>query len=56
MPATGTCGGRVLTAERTVTFQALKPGMLFGVGPATCAGEVDVVDIGLDASRATATS
>ena len=29
----GSCRGRVLTAERTVTFQALKPGLLIGSGP-----------------------
>jgi hydroxyethylthiazole kinase-like uncharacterized protein yjeF len=49
----GTCRGRVLTAERTVTFQAIKPGMLIGCGPTQC-GVVDVVDIGLDTSRSTA--
>lgn len=39
----------VLRATRTVTFQALKPGLLFGVGPALV-GEVEVADIGLDTS------
>lgn len=37
----------VWAAARTVTFAALKPGLLFGAGPALC-GEVTVVDIGLD--------
>ena len=39
-------GGPVWTAQRTVTFAALKPGLLFGAGPAAC-GEVTVADIGL---------
>jgi NAD(P)H-hydrate epimerase len=39
-------GGQVLRAERTVTFQAYKPGLLLGEGPAL-AGEVQVADIGL---------
>jgi NAD(P)H-hydrate epimerase len=43
---TGTAGPSVLAASRTVTFQALKPGLLFGRG-AELSGEVDVVDIGL---------
>jgi NAD(P)H-hydrate epimerase len=38
-------------AERTVTFAALKPGLLFGEGPDR-AGIVEVVDIGLDVSSA----
>lgn len=37
----------VWAAARTVTFAALKPGLLFGAGPALC-GEVTVADIGLD--------
>ncbi len=37
----------VWAAARTVTFAALKPGLLFGAGPALC-GEVEVADIGLD--------
>lgn len=49
----GTCHGRVLAAERTVTFQALKPGLLIGSGPEMC-GVVEVADIGLDTSSATA--
>ena len=39
-------GSRVLHAERTITFVAWKPGLLFGDGPAY-AGAVEVVDIGL---------
>ncbi len=50
--STGEHAGAVLAADRTVTFQALKPGLLFGDGP-SLAGEIDVVDIGLDVSRAT---
>jgi hydroxyethylthiazole kinase-like uncharacterized protein yjeF len=45
---TGLAGGTPLRAERTVTFAAWKPGLLFGDGPAA-AGEVDVIDIGLAA-------
>ena len=37
----------VWAAARTVTFAALKPGLLLGAGPAFC-GEVTVADIGLD--------
>lgn len=40
-------GSSVWAADRTVTFAALKPGLLYGAGPALC-GEVIVVDIGLD--------
>src|SRR5438270_1019886 len=43
--------GNVVRAARTVTFAALKPALLVGDGPEH-AGEVDVVDIGLDVSRA----
>lgn len=49
---TGRATDGVLRADRTLTFQALKPGLLFGTGPAM-AGEVDVADIGLDTSRST---
>ncbi|MEP4649234.1 MAG: NAD(P)H-hydrate epimerase, partial [Ilumatobacter sp.] len=42
--------GRVVRADRTITFQALKPGLLFADGPA-CSGEVIVADIGLDTSH-----
>jgi len=48
---TGIAEGRVLRATRTVTFAALKPGLLFADG-ASHAGEIDVVDIGLDVSGA----
>ncbi|MEX1104979.1 MAG: NAD(P)H-hydrate dehydratase [Ilumatobacteraceae bacterium] len=44
---TGVGSGRVLHARRTVTFAALKPGLLLGAGM-LAAGQVDVVDIGLD--------
>ena len=39
-------GGPVWKAERTVTFAALKPGLLFGQGQAAC-GHTTVADIGL---------
>ncbi|MCY4422796.1 MAG: hypothetical protein OXC06_06975 [Acidimicrobiaceae bacterium] len=39
-------GGPVWDARRTVTFAALKPGLLFGEGPAAC-GHSTVADIGL---------
>jgi len=48
---TGEAAQGVLPADRTVTFQALKPGLLFGVGR-QLAGDVDIVDIGLDVSGA----
>lgn len=44
---TGAAGDGVLRADRTITFQAVKPGLLFDAGPAL-AGEVTVADIGLD--------
>jgi NAD(P)H-hydrate epimerase len=44
---TGTIAGGVLVADRTVTFAAVKTGMLFGDGPSVC-GEIDVVDVGID--------
>lgn len=43
---TGEQSGRALPAERTVTFAALKPGLLLGEGPALC-GQVQVADIGV---------
>ena len=46
------CPGAV-TADHTVTFAALKPGLLLGEGPAR-SGDLEVVDIGLDVSGATA--
>ena len=48
---TGAAGPGVLPADRTVTFQAVKPGLLFAAG-AGLAGDVEVVDIGLDVSGA----
>lgn len=45
---TGAAGPEVLAATRTVTFQAVKPGMLMSPGRSLC-GEVEVVDIGLGA-------
>jgi NAD(P)H-hydrate epimerase len=47
---TGQAVDGAMRADRTITFHALKPGMLFGEG-ATLVGDVDVVDIGLDASN-----
>lgn len=49
---TGMISGSVIAADRTVTFQALAPGLLFGDG-AQRAGAIDVVDIGLEVSAAT---
>ena len=43
----GSIAGGVLVADRTVTFAAVKTGMLFGDGPSVC-GEIDVVDVGID--------
>jgi NAD(P)H-hydrate epimerase len=50
---TGEAGRGVLAADRTVTFAALKPGLLLGPGR-ILAGDVEVVDIGLDTRRARA--
>ena len=50
---TGEAGRGVLAADRTVTFAALKPGLLLGAGR-NLAGDVEVVDIGLDTRRARA--
>ncbi|MGH9279451.1 MAG: NAD(P)H-hydrate dehydratase, partial [Acidimicrobiales bacterium] len=50
---TGEAGAGAVRAVRTVTFAALKPGLLLGRGP-ELAGEVAVADIGLDTSGATA--
>ena len=50
---TGEAAEGAVRAERTVTFAALKPGLLFGEGPDR-AGIVEVVDIGLDVSSAAA--
>jgi NAD(P)H-hydrate epimerase len=46
---TGEAGRGVLAADRTVTFAALKPGLLLGAGR-NLAGDVEVADIGLDTS------
>ena len=48
---TGEASTRVLRADTTVTFAALKPGLVIGEGP-DYAGDVEVVDIGLDVARA----
>jgi NAD(P)H-hydrate epimerase len=48
---TGEAAQGAVRAERTVTFAALKPGLLFGEGPDRT-GVVEVVDIGLDTSTA----
>jgi NAD(P)H-hydrate epimerase len=50
---TGRCGAGVIPADRTVTFAALKPGLLFSPG-SSFTGTVEVADIGLDTSRARA--
>jgi hydroxyethylthiazole kinase-like uncharacterized protein yjeF len=50
---TGEAGEGAVRAERTVTFAALKPGLLMGAG-IELAGEVTVADIGLDTSTAKA--
>ncbi len=42
-------GGIAVQADVTVTFAALKPGLLLSDGP-RCAGRIVVADIGLDAS------
>ena len=47
---TGVAMAGTLPADRTVTFQAYKPGLLLHDGR-VLAGDVEVVDIGLDASR-----
>jgi NAD(P)H-hydrate epimerase len=48
---TGAAGDGVLHADHTVTFAALKPGLLFPPG-VVYTGTVDVADIGLDVSAA----
>lgn len=48
---TGEVSGEPLTADRTVTFAAYKPGLLLEPG-SMHAGTVEVADIGLDASSA----
>jgi NAD(P)H-hydrate epimerase len=44
---TGIAPDGVLAADRTISFQALKPGLLFASG-ASLSGEIRVADIGLD--------
>lgn len=51
---TGSVAGGVLVADRTVTFAAVKSGMLFADGPSIC-GEIDLVDVGIDAPADCAT-
>ncbi len=48
---TGQRSSGILPADRTVTFAALKPGLLFPPG-STYAGALEVADIGLDTSMA----
>lgn len=48
---TGAASPGAARATRTLTFAALKPGLLFGAGR-RLAGEVRVADIGLDCGRA----
>jgi ADP-dependent NAD(P)H-hydrate dehydratase / NAD(P)H-hydrate epimerase len=43
----GAAPGAAVQADRTVTFAALKPGLLQGEG-AVCSGTVEVADIGID--------
>jgi ADP-dependent NAD(P)H-hydrate dehydratase / NAD(P)H-hydrate epimerase len=50
--STGTAGPSTLAADVTVTFAAGKPGLYIGRGR-RLAGEIRVVDIGLDVSSAT---
>lgn len=50
-PDTGHVAGRPLAADVTVTFAALKPGLLLEPGR-SLAGSVHVADIGVDASAA----
>jgi NAD(P)H-hydrate epimerase len=49
--STGQVSGGVARAQRTVTFAALKPGLLFEPG-ASLSGDVVLADIGLDVSGA----
>ena len=51
--ATGELRGRPMCADLTVTFAALKPGLLFQPARSLC-GEIAIADIGLDVSRARA--
>ena len=47
---TGVASGSPMAADVTVTFAALKPGLLFADGR-RLSGEIEVADIGLDVSR-----
>ncbi|MEO1063481.1 MAG: NAD(P)H-hydrate dehydratase [Actinomycetota bacterium] len=49
----GRLHGGALVADATVSFAALKPGLLLGAGPAHV-GRIDIPDIGLDVSSARA--
>jgi len=49
--STGDAGVRCFTADRTITFHALKTGHLVGEGPRHC-GAVEVADIGLEGGDA----
>src|SRR5205814_588881 len=48
----GEAASSAVQADVTVTFAALKPGLLLGEGAQRC-GQVQLVDIGLDVSGAT---
>jgi ADP-dependent NAD(P)H-hydrate dehydratase / NAD(P)H-hydrate epimerase len=48
---TGAAGAGVLTADHTVTFAALKPGLVLEPG-ASRAGTIEIADIGLNVDRA----
>ncbi len=50
---TGAAIGSAMCADATVTFAALKPGVVIGEGLAMT-GDIEVVDIGLDVSRSSA--
>lgn len=49
----GTASGDVIAADATVTFAALKPGLVMNDG-LELSGDIEVVDIGLDVGRASA--
>ncbi|HUP72727.1 MAG TPA: NAD(P)H-hydrate dehydratase [Acidimicrobiales bacterium] len=51
--ATGELRGTPMPADLTVTFAALKPGLLFQPARGRC-GEIVIADVGLDVSRARA--
>ena len=50
---TGVLCGAPAAADATITFAALKPGLVFPPGRELC-GEISIADIGLDVSRARA--